>query len=148
MTDETSSQEQALAKSYEFANCPITFNIQIFPEDDSVEGRRIVIGIRNHQDPPIIKSCRSEDFTCGVVPQLIDELLAELIAELPTRLAAAIERDRLVQTEAADDDQAEIPAKSKTKKPKSKTALPSITVEVVASEVVVDAEQTKLNLFG
>ncbi|MHC5756150.1 MAG: hypothetical protein ACYTXF_37145 [Nostoc sp.] len=144
MTDETSNQE-ALAKSYEFANCPITFNIQIFPEDDSVEGRQIVIGIRNHQDPPIIKNCRSEDFTCGVIPQLIDELLAELIAELPTRLAAAIERDRVAQIEAMAE--VEPDTRRKPKKSKSKASLPTIEVDVVASEVV-EAEQTKLNLFG
>ncbi|MEH1780876.1 MAG: hypothetical protein V7L26_17535 [Nostoc sp.] len=151
MTDETTSQEEALANSYEIANCPITLNLQIFPDDGSVEGRQIVIGIRNHQDPPIIKSCRSEDFTCGVIPQLIDELLAELKAELPARLLAAVERDRLVQSEVdeTDEDETELPTKSKSKKSKSKSALPSVEVGTVAGLTPTDdVEQTTLNLFG
>ncbi|MHC5826412.1 MAG: hypothetical protein ACYT04_63770 [Nostoc sp.] len=149
MTDETTSQEQVLAKSYEFANCPITLNLQIFPEDGSTDGRRIFIGIRNHQDAPIFKSYRSEDFSC--IQQLFDELLAELKAELPARLLAAVERDRLDQSQVdeTNEDETELPTKSKSKKLKSKSALPSVEVETVAGLTPTeDVEQTTLNLFG
>ncbi|MFN6474029.1 MAG: hypothetical protein RMY36_030740 [Nostoc sp. SerVER01] len=131
-----------LAKSYEFPNCPITISLQIFPEDGSPEGRQILIGIRNHQDPPIFKSHRSNDLAC--IQQLIDELLAQLQAELPARLVAAIERE---QTKALpkEDKSAEKP-NTKSAKLKPKLLLPNIEVQPQPVETS-GAEQTTLNLF-
>ncbi|AUB37517.1 hypothetical protein COO91_03462 [Nostoc flagelliforme CCNUN1] len=157
MTDETTNQpesnDEALVKSYEFANCPIAFNLHILPDDNSSEGRRILAGIRNHQDNPIIKSCRSEDFTCGVIQQLFNELLQELKLELPTRLAAAIERKRVTDLQTALDKESgakpeEASAKNKQKKSKTKTILPALEVRPEESSAPAEVEQTKLNLFG
>lgn len=157
MTDETTNQaesdDEALVKSYEFANCPIAFNLHILPDDGSVEGRRILVAIRNHQNTPIIKSCRSEDFTAGVVGQLFNELLEELKADLPLRLAAAIERKRAADLQTALDKEAgtkpeEPSTKNKQKKSKTKTTLPELEVTAEVDSAPAEAEQTKLNLFG
>ncbi|MEH2067906.1 MAG: hypothetical protein V7K47_07020 [Nostoc sp.] len=134
--------EPELAKSYEFSNCPITVNLQIFPEDGSPEGRQILIGIRNHQDPPIFKSHRLNDF--ADIPQLLNELFVQLQAELPARLVAAIEREQQIEPLPKDKDSAEKP-KTKSQKLKPKLLLPNI--EVQPQSVESDVEQTTLNLF-
>lgn len=153
MTDEVSNQdsliaeaqEQALVKSYEFANCPITVNLQIFPED--TDGRRILIGIRNHQDAPIFRSVRSQDFNC--IQQLFDDLLAALKEELPSRLSAAIERERQ-DAEAVEevDSESYDTAKTKKKQSKSQPVLPTVEVKTTKSVEPAEVEQMKLNLFG
>jgi predicted house-cleaning noncanonical NTP pyrophosphatase (MazG superfamily) len=154
MTDETIGQpeldDEALAKSYELANCPIAFNLHILPDDNSSEGRRILVAIRNHQNTPIVKSCRSEDFTCGVVQQLFNELLEELKADLPNRLAAAMERKRVADLQTSSDKEAGTNQDNnkQKKKSKTKTILPALEVKPEENSAPAEAEQTTLNLFG
>ena len=88
--DTSSSQQYAPSEEpYEFSKCTITVGIQFLPDDGSGD-RQVVVGVRNHADPPILKLMRQSEL--GELPPAIVELLASLESDLPNRQAALSER--------------------------------------------------------
>ncbi len=86
---------------YDFDRCTITIGIQLLPLTDGGDPRerQAIIGVRNHNDPPIIRFAALEEITSPVV---IANLLAQLRAELPVREQAHRERE----AQARADEQA------------------------------------------
>src|SRR5689334_2253660 len=73
-------------ESYEFDRCTLTISLQLLPTDGDPGGRRVLVGVRNHLDQPIIKAVREAEL--GPLPSVIAELLEQLKADLPSRQVA------------------------------------------------------------
>src|SRR5205809_630825 len=63
---------------YTYEQCTLTLTLQFWPEDGHAQGRRVLIGLRNHQDPPILKLVREQEV--GELPAVVGALLAQLRA--------------------------------------------------------------------
>ncbi|SRR5258706_15732972 len=79
-----------LADPYEFDKCTVAIQIVLLPADGDPHGREVVIGVRTHQDTPIIRVFRLDQ-----VPfqSPITDLLEELKAQLPGRAMEKIQRE-------------------------------------------------------
>jgi hypothetical protein len=75
---------------YEFEKCLITVAMALMPDDGSPDGRRVMLGVRNHQDEPIMTTCRLSDLM--PLPDPIQKLLEQLKEELPARSEKATDR--------------------------------------------------------
>ena len=97
---------------YEFDKCLISIGIGLMPTDGNPDGRPVMLGIRNHQDEPIVRMCRLTDLS--PLPDPIQQLLDQLKDELPARSEKA----------AAKKKKAEA-AKNKSKVAVGKTVPPA-----------------------
>ena len=79
-----------LADPYEFDQCTVAIQIVLLPNDGDAHGREVVIGVRTHQDTPIIRVFRLDQVPLGAP---ITNLLEELRAQLPSRAMEKIERE-------------------------------------------------------
>ena len=102
---------------YEFEQCTISVQIILLPDDGDPRGREVVIGVRNHQDAPIIRAFRFSDVPLA---SPVTDLLEELRAELATRELAKQKRDAEA---AAKPSPKPAPVKAETK-PKPEPAKP------------------------
>jgi hypothetical protein len=93
--DELSPVER---EPYEFDRCTLTISLQLLPTDGDPGGRRVLIGVRNHLDQPIIQAVRESEL--GPLPSVISELLEQLKADLPSRQAAFEQAQAKRQAEA------------------------------------------------
>jgi hypothetical protein len=75
---------------YEFGKCLITVAMALMPDDGSPDGRMVMLGIRNHQDAPILATCRLSDLM--PLPDPVQQLLEQLKDQLPARSEKAAER--------------------------------------------------------
>ena len=46
---------------YNFDQCLITIAMALMPDDGNPEGRPVMLGVRNHQDEPLMGACRLSD---------------------------------------------------------------------------------------
>jgi hypothetical protein len=85
---------------YNFDRCTITIGIQLLPlaEVGDPKERQAIIGVRNHNDPPILRMGRWEDLATGF-RFIAQELLDQLRADLPARERARQEREAQARTE-------------------------------------------------
>jgi hypothetical protein len=85
---------------YDFNRCTITIGIQLLPlaEGGDPKERQAIIGVRNHNDPPILRMGRWEDLATGF-RFIAQELLDQLRADLPARERARQEREAQARTE-------------------------------------------------
>jgi hypothetical protein len=79
-----------LADPYEFDKCTVAIQIVLLPTDGDPHGREVVIGVRTHQDAPIIRVFRMDQVPLQVP---ITDLLEELKAQLPGRAMEKIQRE-------------------------------------------------------
>lgn len=75
---------------YDFDRCLITVAMAMMPEDGSPDGRTVMLGVRNHQDEPIMIKCRLNDLR--PLPDPIQQLLEQLKEQLPARSEKAAQR--------------------------------------------------------
>ena len=138
-----------LTDPYEFDNCTISIQIVLLPADGSELGREVMIGVRNHQDPPIIRVFReSEVALASPVTDLLEELRGELDARKmanAVRMADEAKKKAEQKPATAKAPQAEKPAP----KPVEKKPAP-VVVKKVAPVKKVGKEPSKeqLSLFG
>jgi hypothetical protein len=78
------------ADPYEFEKCLITVAMALMPDDGSPDGRMVMLGVRNHQDAPILATCRLSDLM--PLPDPVQQLLEQLKDQLPARSEKAAER--------------------------------------------------------
>lgn len=79
-----------LADPYEFEKCTVAIQIVLLPADGDPHGREVVIGVRTHQDAPIIRVFRMDQVSLQAP---ITDLLEELKAQLPGRAMEKIQRE-------------------------------------------------------
>jgi hypothetical protein len=111
---------------YEFDKCLITIAMALLPNDGSPDGRSVMLGVRNHQDEPILATCRLSDLM--PLPDPIQQLLEQLKADLPARSEKAMERKKQAEE-----------AKKKTASSKTKPAAKAKKAE--------KPKPTSMNLF-
>lgn len=68
---------------YEFDKCLITVAMGLMPDDGDPNGRLVMLGVRNHQDEPILSTCQLNDLL--PLPDPIQQLLEQLKEQLPAR---------------------------------------------------------------
>ena len=61
---------------YEFEKCLITVAMALMPDDGSPDGRMVMLGVRNHQDEPLLATCRLSDLM--PLPDPVQQLLEQL----------------------------------------------------------------------
>jgi hypothetical protein len=85
---------------YDFNRCTITMGIQLLPlaEGGDPKERQAIIGVRNYDDPPILRMGRWEDLATGF-RFISQELLDQLRADLPARERARQEREAQARAE-------------------------------------------------
>jgi hypothetical protein len=80
---------------YDFDRCLITIAIALMPDDENPDGRMVTLGVRNHQDEPILATCRLSDL--APLPDPVQQLLERLREQLPALSAKAAERKKKVE---------------------------------------------------
>ena len=116
---------------YEFEQCLITVAMALKPDDGSPDGRMVMLGVRNHQDAPILDTCRLSDLM--PLPDPVQQLLEQLKDQLPARSEKAAERKA-----KAEEAKKKLASKSK---PAAKTPPP------VKSKKAEKPTPTSMNLF-
>jgi hypothetical protein len=113
---------------YDFEKCLVSIGIGLLPDDGHPDGRPVMLGIRNHQDEPLIRMCHLNDLM--PLPDQIQTLLEKLKEELPARSARAAGKKARAEEEARK-------RAAPRPKPAAKTAKPG----------KMKTEATSLNLF-
>ena len=96
---------------YEFDKCLITVAMGLMPDDGDPNGRLVMLGVRNHQDEPILSTCRLNDLM--PLPDPIQQLIEQLKEQLPARSEKATAKKAKVK----QDDEKRKAAGSKIKTP-------------------------------
>jgi hypothetical protein len=100
---------------YEFDKCLITIAMALIPDDGSPDGRKVMLGVRNHQDEPLLTTCRLSDLM--PLPDPVQLLIEQLKEQLPARSEKAVERKKAAEekkkTASAPRTKAAPAAKSK-----------------------------------
>jgi hypothetical protein len=96
---------------YEFDKCLITVAMGLMPNDGDPNGRLVMLGVRNHQDEPILSTCRLNDLM--PLPDPIQQLIEQLKEQLPARSEKATAK----KAKAMQDEEKRKTAGSKTKTP-------------------------------
>jgi len=112
------AEQPLAAEPYDFDHCTITIGIQLLPTLDGSDpsDRQVIVGVRNHNDPPIIRFATLAEITSPVV---IAQLLAQLRAELPAREQAR--REREAKARAEEEARRQKLAAMKTKREKKRS---------------------------
>ncbi|MBD2772559.1 hypothetical protein [Iningainema tapete] len=79
---ETNSKDKQL-EPYIFEKCTVKLTITFLPDDNSPEGRKVILAASSHGDFPVNKMLREKEM--GELPASITDLLNELIADFPNR---------------------------------------------------------------
>jgi len=116
---------------YDFDKCQIAIALALLPDDGSPDGRSVVLGVRNHQDEPILTTCRLSDLM--PLPDPVQQLLEQLKADLPARSEKASDRKK-----KAEEAKKKVVSAGKSK-PQAKPA----TVKAKAEK----PKATTMNLF-
>lgn len=98
---------------YEFARCTISIGITLMPDDGHIDGRRIAVGVRDHNEAGILRTFRLKDLT-GIAA-VIGEVIAEETASLEKRKAAKASKTSKSTKPAATSPAAKPPAKAPVK---------------------------------
>jgi hypothetical protein len=96
---------------YEFNKCLITVAMGLMPDDGDPNGRLVMLGVRNHQDEPILSTCRLNDLM--PLPDPIQQLLEQLKEQLPARSEKAVAK----KAKSKQDEEKRKSAGNKTKTP-------------------------------
>lgn len=120
---------------YEFDKCLISIGIGLMPDDGHPEGRPVILGVRNHQDEPIVRMCRLSDLS--PLPDPIQQLLDQLKEDMPARSEKA----------AAKKKKAAEAAKSKSKVTVGKTVPPVKAAKAAKAEKPKPATMNLFDMF-
>ena len=96
---------------YEFDKCLITVAMGLLPDDGDPNGRLVMLGVRNHQDEPILSTCRLNDLM--PLPDPIQQLIEQLKEQLPARSEKATAK----KAKAKQDEEKRKVAGNKIKTP-------------------------------
>ena len=96
---------------YEFDKCLITVAMGLMPDDGDPNGRLVMLGVRNHQDEPILSTCRLNDLM--PLPDPIQQLIEQLKEQLPARSEKAAAK----KAKAKQDEEKRKAAGNKIKTP-------------------------------
>ena len=96
---------------YEFGKCLITVAMGLLPDDGDPNGRLVMLGVRNHEDEPILSTCRLNDLM--PLPDPMQKLLDQLKEQLPARSEKAVAK----KAKSKQDEEKRKAAGSKTKTP-------------------------------
>jgi len=96
---------------YEFDKCLITVAMGLMPDDGDPNGRLVMLGVRNHQDEPILSTCRLNDLM--PLPDPIQQVIEQLKEQLPARSEKAAGK----KAKAREDEEKRKAAGKKTKTP-------------------------------
>ncbi len=91
-----SPENPLLADPYDYAHCQITATITWLPSDDHPQGREVVLAVRNHEDPPLMRVYRATQLE-GLLEDTLEELLAELRRQLPARQLSKMRQEAETQ---------------------------------------------------
>jgi hypothetical protein len=116
---------------YKFDQCLITVAMAMMPDDGSPDGRMVMLGVRNHQDAPILATCRLSDLM--PLPDPVQQLLEQLKDQLPARSEKAAER--------------KAKAEEAKKKPASKSKPAAKTPPPAKAKKAEKPTPTSMNLF-
>lgn len=97
---------------YDFAQCSVTLAVRLLPELPNTDGRRVVVTVISHDDPPLV---RAGCLNLETLPPFLHTALLDFIAELPQRKLAQQERNRKQQ---AKEDKRKAAAAPTTKRKK------------------------------
>lgn len=103
---------------YEFDKCLITIAMALMPDDGNPDGRMVMLGVRNHQDEPILATVRLSDLM--PLPDPIQQLIDQLKEQLPARSAKAAEK----RAKAKEEEEKRKAARSKSTGKSTKAAAP------------------------
>ncbi len=101
---------------YDFSQCTIQVSMQILSRGEGND-RQVVIGVRNHQDAPIVRTAPLSTLT---LPAILSEMLAQLESDMPARKLLKDERELREKAEA----EKKAAAKTVTRKAASKPVSP------------------------
>ena len=96
---------------YEFDKCLITVAMGLMPDDGDPNGRLVMLGVRNHQDEPILSTCRLNNLM--PLPDPIQQLIEQLKEQLPARSEKAAGK----KAKAKEDEEKRKAVGNKTKTP-------------------------------
>jgi hypothetical protein len=113
---------------YDFEKCLVSIGIGLLPDDGHPDGRPVMLGIRNHQDEPLIRMCRLNDLM--PLPDRVQQLLDQLKDELPARSERAAAKKK----------------KAEAARCKSKTAIQK-TAPPLQAKKVEKPRPASMNLF-
>jgi len=116
---------------YDFDKCLITVAMALMPDDGNPDGRKVMVGVRNHQDEPLLATCRLGDL--APLPDPIQQLLEQLKEQLPARSEKASERKKK--------------AEEAKKKLASKTKAAAKASSPAQAKKTEKAKPTTINLF-
>jgi|GEM_PF-2108397 len=103
---------------YEFDKCLITIAMAWMPDDGNPDGRMVMLGVRNHQDEPILVTVRLSDLM--PLPDPIQQLIDRLKEQLPARSAKAAEK----KAKTKEEEEKRKAARSKSTGKSNKAAAP------------------------
>ena len=113
-------REAPVEEPYDFDRCAIQIGMQLLPDDGDPAGRPVVVGVRNHADPPIVALARLS--ALGPLPQVVTELLDRLRAELPARRIA---KEEAAARKKAEEDAAKARREAARSKSRASNAKPA-----------------------
>lgn len=99
---------------YEFDKCLITIAMALMPDDGHPDGREVMVGVRNHQDEPVLAMYRLSDLM--PLPDPVQQLIEQLKEQLPARSAKVAEK----KAQAKEAEQKRKAARGKTVKAAAK----------------------------
>ncbi len=117
--------KKLFAEPYDFNQCTIQVSLQILPRGEGTD-RQVVIGVRNHQDAPIVRTASLSTLT---LPAILSDMLTQLESEMPTRKLLKDERE-LKEKAEAEKKAAKSPAKKAAGKPAAPPQPPANEVTV------------------
>lgn len=124
----TKIKYDATAEDYVAGKCTVTLALTIFPDDGHPDGRRVIIGVKSHNEAPLFCDERLHPLS---LPASIANLMAQYGASLPARgvkvaeAKAKADAEKKAKAEKLAKDEAERkanrPASHKKSKQKAKS---------------------------
>lgn len=136
---QSADSQKLFDEPYDFNQCTIQVSMQILPRGEGAD-RQVVIGVRNHQDAPIVRTAPLSTLT---LPAILSEMLTLLELDMPARKLLKIERE-LKEKEEAERRKAKPLQKGKGKgtgKPAAQPAPRPPAGKVAASDAPGDVPQ-------
>jgi hypothetical protein len=142
--------------SLTYEQATLSVHLQLLPEDNHPEGRPVIIGVRSHNLPPMMQTCRAAALL--PLPDALEQLLTKWKSHYPTAMDArqrSRDEERL-QAQAkeakrkneAERRKADLQSRQAAKTHKPKATTPSTPTKTPTTSTTVAAAQVpQSNLF-